>query len=128
MGSEREQHLNSPTILPSEQTTILCSFSTPGLEPSKLCELEGLKKENNKLKTGLEEALEQFKSLRDEAKNTARAEDSRINIVQSTAALELDIASLNLVLTSLSTSDPLVGCNFWRHSRALTATSHHLRF
>ena len=33
LGSEREQDLNSPT---SEETTILCSFSTPGQEPSKL--------------------------------------------------------------------------------------------
>ena len=47
------------------------------MESSKLFELERLQKENIKLKTGLEEALEQLKSLREEAKNTARAEDAR---------------------------------------------------
>ena len=35
--------------------------------------------------------------------------------VHSTVALERDIAPLNLMLTSLSTSDALVPCNFWRH-------------
>ena len=79
LGSEREKHLNSPTILPSEQTIILSVHFAPlAWNRENILSSRGCKKENIKLKTSLEEALEQFKSRRDEAKNSARAEDSRI--------------------------------------------------
>ena len=59
LGSEDEQHLNLPTILPSLKTTILSvHFFTSGLNASKLFELdEVLQKEKIHLKTGLRKRL-----------------------------------------------------------------------
>ena len=80
--AEREQYVNSPTGSSAQRTDDHLEFSgsTPSLESSKLFKLERLQKENIKLKTGLEEAFEQLKSLREEAKNTARARYFRENL------------------------------------------------